>query len=96
MDWMNDSDWNAEVRFNGPNRVARLDAHLRGHADSVAIEPVPGPDGEELLVLFRAESGHTGAAVRVRDILALALEHYPALWQEVQLAATTPCHDSGP
>lgn len=86
MDWMNDADWNAEARFEGAPHGVTLEAHLRGYADSVRIEEVPGPQGNELLVLFRAEAGHTGAALRVRDILAATLKYHPALWQEVQAA----------
>ncbi len=83
MDWINDSDWNAQARVEGSDGLM-LDAHLRGYADSVSLEQVPGPSGNELLVLFRAEAGYTGAALRVRDILAATLEHYPELWNEVR------------
>lgn len=79
MDWMNDSDWNATARFEGPQGVEQFDAHLRGYADSVRVEAVPGPQGTEMLVLFRAEAGYTGAAVRLRDLVRLARKHCPDL-----------------
>ncbi len=84
MDWMNDSDWNAQARFETVDGPVQLEAHLRGYADSVRVETVPGPQGSELLVLFRAEAGHTGAAVRLRDLLVLTQRHHPELWNEVQ------------
>ena len=50
MNWMNSSDWNANASFESSNGSVALDAHLRGYADGVSIESVPGPEGTELLV----------------------------------------------
>lgn len=83
MNWMNSSDWNANASFESPHGSVALDANLHGYADSVSIEFVPGPEGADFLVLFRAEAGHTGAAVRVKDIILATMRNQPELWQEV-------------
>ena len=85
MDWIDDSDWNASARFVGRQGDVLVDAHVRGSIDEVTIEPVPGPHREELLVLFRSRDGADAAAFRVRDLLALTLQHYPELLEEVRL-----------
>ena len=83
MNCMKSSDWNANASFEGSNGSVALDANLHGYADSVSVEFVPGPQGAELLVLFCAEAGHTGAALRVKDIILAAMRHQPELWQEI-------------
>ncbi len=80
MDWINDSDWNATARFQGEQATSMLDAHCQGA--SLAVEPVPGTSGTELLVLFRAEAGAV-AATRLKDLLLMAGRHCPELWQDV-------------
>jgi hypothetical protein len=40
MNWINDSDWNSQARVIGASDVEPIDAHLRGSAESVSIEPV--------------------------------------------------------
>ena len=84
MDWLNDSDWNNNAAFESADgsRVS-IEAHRRGYADDVSVESVPGPKGNELVVLFRAEAGYTGAAVRLKDLLVATMRHQPELWQEV-------------
>lgn len=84
MHFINSSDWNSQAAFEDPKGLGvALDAHLRGYADGVSIQSVAGPEGNELLVLFEAEAGHTGAALRVKDLLLAAMRHQPELWQEV-------------
>lgn len=89
MHHLNDSDLNAEGTF--PTRSGRVDGfpvHLRGYADSVEVLEMStsGSAGlhNELVVEFMAEAGQTGACVRLRDLLKLALQHYPDLVAEVQ------------
>jgi hypothetical protein len=79
MDFLNDSDLNTEARVETPTGSVLIPAHLRGYADSVRVETVPSAQGNELLVMFRAEAGYTGAALRVTDLLAVLAEHYPEM-----------------
>jgi hypothetical protein len=82
MHFLNDSDLNASGNFETLAGHVRFPVHLRGHADSVDVTMVPSAEANELVVEFRAEAGHTGAAVRVRDLLDLVLKHHPGLVAE--------------
>lgn len=90
MDWMNDSDWNTQARFSCEAGEVHLAAHVRGNAGKVTVEPVPGPAGTEMLVLVRGEAGHTGAALRLRDLLRATATLCPELWKEVQDSLPPP------
>ena len=98
MHWMNSSDWNTEAAFatSTGSRVA-LDVNVYGYADSVSVESIPGPEGAELLVLFRAEAGHSSAAVRVKDHILATMRHQPEYWKEIMDIQATqramPCSE---
>ncbi len=82
MNYMNSSDWNTTAGVEG--REQGIPCHRRGYADSVDIESIPGSEGTcELLVTFCAESGYTGAAVRVADIIDAMLDVDRAMVEEL-------------